>query len=74
MKGSNEEIENIKKLEIALRELLREIYGDCHGAYGGDYDGQWERELQDVLDVLRDWIKGNKKNKNDLSEESVNHD
>ena len=46
---------DIDKLEIAIRDLVKQMYHDLHGAYGGEfYEGQFEREIQAVMDAIKD--------------------
>ncbi len=48
-----EEMNDRKKLEKALRELVKVMYSDLHGAYGSaDYEGQYEREIQNLVDAI----------------------
>ena len=47
-------IENLNKLEVALRDLVKQMYHDLHGAYGGEfYEGQFEREIQAVIEAIK---------------------
>ena len=47
--------EQIKNLEIAIRNLVSSIYNTCHGAYGalGGYEGEFENEIQDVIKAIK---------------------
>jgi len=41
----------------ALRRLVGAMYRDLHGAYGAEcYEGQYEREIQEVVDALKEYI------------------